>query len=188
MSEEVRLDDLAKDYLAMGIIEEDNLDELSNCVHCDATVMPWYLQCEGCGKNPHKADPPPTWLCSTCTDEHESENDANRCFLSHLPIPHWHIRVVMDSGYATDPISMFTIKGVADKFLQDIIADDSTFEDGWVEECDRDDKWECKTEHTHEWFTGPAYYDHGHLDERERQEAEDKTFEIREQWLDQVMS
>ena len=185
MPEPIKLDDLARDYLAMGVIDEDNLLELYNCLHCEATIMPWWTRCEGCGKNPNTPDPPPTWFCSICMDdEHESEIDANRCYMSHFPIPHWHIRVVQDTGYTTDPICMFNTHGFAEAFAEDLTSDDSsTFGEAHVVQCEDSDRYECKNEHVHEWF----FYkkDYGNREYEVSNKWEEETFELRQVWLDE---
>ena len=66
-----RLDDLAQDYVAMGISDEDNIWP---CGQCGASILPWYLRCEGCGGN-GKAKKPVMFLCQW-DEEHENEYEA----------------------------------------------------------------------------------------------------------------
>lgn len=201
---EVQLDNLARDYIAMGVHDEENNEDLYNCVACGATVMPWYMQCETCGRsNPrrfyckrceentgeedghtHDTEDHPTFYCTRCMEEYDIDTDANRCYASHLPIPHWHIRVVMDSGYATDPISMFLTRGAAEAFAEDHNEDESSeFPEVYVVQCEDDYMWECKNEHTHEWFEGTEYGDNREYSQQKIWEEE--TLEIREKWLDE---
>lgn len=70
------LDEMGRNYLAMGIIE--NTDDVKTCPRCQASVMPWHMGCEGCG-NTDMSEPKERWCCSNCTEEYESEDDADRC-------------------------------------------------------------------------------------------------------------
>ena len=71
-----KLDDLARDYVAAGITEEE---DIYSCLNCGASVMPWYMRCEGCGKNPTTPPPEPQYLCTNCGEIWDSEDDAERC-------------------------------------------------------------------------------------------------------------
>ena len=74
---ESKLDDLGRDYVAAGITNEE---DIFPCLHCGASVMPWYLQCEGCGKNPSQPHPSQPWTCNLCGySDHENEQDADEC-------------------------------------------------------------------------------------------------------------
>ena len=74
----VQLDDLARDYVAMGICEAE---DVRTCLKCGFSVMPWYIRCEACGDtSPFTPPEPPRWMCNLCGyDEHESEYDAEEC-------------------------------------------------------------------------------------------------------------
>ena len=71
------LDDMALDYLAMGIV--DDADDITTCNKCAASIMPWFMRCEACD---HDGTPalPQMWMCGECgMDDYESEYDAERC-------------------------------------------------------------------------------------------------------------
>ena len=72
------MDDIAWDYVSMGITEEEDIKE---CLHCGASIMPWQLMCGGCGSgSPFTPKPPMLWTCFMCGfDDHESEYDAEEC-------------------------------------------------------------------------------------------------------------
>ncbi len=74
-----KIDDIARDYVAMGVEEED----IKDCLHCGASVMPWQLLCEGCGSgSPFTPKPPQLWMCNLCgMNDYESEQDAEECCL-----------------------------------------------------------------------------------------------------------
>ena len=77
MTDEIRLDDTARYYLAVGVVEDKS--EIRACVHCGASVMAWYLRCEGCGSYTPFTPLPENWICGWCGGEHESERDAEEC-------------------------------------------------------------------------------------------------------------
>ena len=74
------MDEIARNYVAMGITEEE---DIGTCLHCEASVMPWQLLCEGCGSgSPFTPTPAPLWMCNLCgMDDYESEQDAEECCL-----------------------------------------------------------------------------------------------------------
>ena len=71
-----KLDDMTRDYLAMGIIEEEDLKtDVFPCQKCGWSVMPWYLRCEACGdphpREPKSEDDEETWRCGDDYDEED---------------------------------------------------------------------------------------------------------------------
>ena len=70
------LDDVGKDYLAMGVIEDAS--DVRACPVCRASVMPWYTRCEACG-NTDMSERKETWSCSSCTEPYDTLEDAERC-------------------------------------------------------------------------------------------------------------
>ena len=72
------LDDIARDHVAMGTVE---VEDIKTCLRCQASVLPWQLQCEGCGSStPFTPPAPPRWFCTDCgLDDHESQEDAELC-------------------------------------------------------------------------------------------------------------
>ena len=75
------MDDMARDYLAMGVIAEEDIGDIKKCLHCRASVMPWQLRCEECGSSsPFTPKPPLLWTCCFCgMSDYESERDAEAC-------------------------------------------------------------------------------------------------------------
>ena len=75
------LDDRARDFIDMGVVEDDD-DDVFNCKKCGASVMPFDINgCEGCGDpHPGRAPEPERFTCFICgTDDHESLIDAENC-------------------------------------------------------------------------------------------------------------
>ena len=70
------MDDMARDYIAMGVVEDES--EIRECPECGASWMPWQLMCEGCG-NTSRTKKPEMWLCGLCSEEFKSERDAEEC-------------------------------------------------------------------------------------------------------------
>lgn len=71
------MDDMARDYINSGIVE---IEDIFNCKKCGASVMPWHLQCEGCGDE-HPSHEPLSHLypCAQCNELHKHVLDAERC-------------------------------------------------------------------------------------------------------------
>ena len=76
--EEPVLDDIARDHVAMDTVE---VEDIKTCLHCQASVLPWQLQCQGCGSStPFTPPEPPRWFCTDYgLDDHESEDAAELC-------------------------------------------------------------------------------------------------------------
>lgn len=122
------MDDLARDYVAMGITEAEDVGE---CKKCGASVLPWFLGCEACGDpSPLREPDPERWTCNWCGTD--SERDAEECCMvledaEELVVP------AGGSGTEHDRVIIVLNRGEAQAWFQwveDAVADEDDDAEG----------------------------------------------------------